>query len=237
MDFWTALSNATAPQAPALSTASYHPQPEGRKKPGPKVGYQPKPKNMGPDAGPKAPKTNPYLLSKGNKTGSKLKRGIPTVSKSVADILDGYQSLEDIENYSQAVRMARNLKRRGYSASTDVNVLLPPGSVKGAPTVSRNENGASVAEISAEPTLIGQTAEMPDPRTVARLEETRATTKAHPRSVAPSSMHLNVGLQGDAAAVNETRAPRAAAELADSKQVPSQTPASDAVGLSLFKRR
>lgn len=122
--------------------------------------------------------------------------------------------------------MARNLKRRGYLASDSVNVLIAPGSLKNAPTVAQGENGLSVAEISAIPNLVGQVAETPDPQTEVRLEQVRATTK--PSAVAPKAMNLNVGMQGDAAAVIESRAPNAAKRLAEDKQVPS---------LSLFKKR
>ena len=193
------------------------------------AGSKPKrPGPLGPDAKPGAPRRN--IAAPRGSTASGYKRGLPTVPSSTAQIMDTYTSLEELEGMLTAARLARNMKRRGFETSADVNVararargLLPvPGVGSNPPTVNpTTSQPLTAAAVTAMPGLLGQTSETPDPRTKQALAASRATSD--PAEIAyHCTRSLPVGVRGEAASVTSTRTPAGPALVAYGRQLPAR---------------
>ena len=99
-----------------------------------------------------------------NQTQSGFKKGVPTVSSHVAKLIDKYDTMDDLNNKITLYRHAKNYKRRGFTHSSMLNVIQPPGSLAGGvPTVGTKEE-VSNATISNASQAVGY--ETPDMKTM-----------------------------------------------------------------------
>lgn len=165
-----------------------------------------------------------------NQKGSirKPRSKIPTVSHDVGIALNQYGGdVAALEQQMLALRQARKLVASGFVSADQLHVLAAPGSLsKAAPTVSSKNDAvdASVAEISAAPTLVGQTPLNPDPlKALAAKSVAAATSEA---AVSSGAMVMPAGNAGGANAVPSSQTPalvsQAAVVEAERPTVPSQ---------------
>lgn len=122
-----------------------------------------------------------------NQTQSGFKKGVPTVSSHVAKLIDKYDTMDDLNNKITLYRHAKNYKRRGFTHSSMLNVIQPPGTLAGVPTVGQKEE-VSTATISNASQAIGY--ETPDMRTMFSAFMTALNTSK--QSVSPAVLDAGI---------------------------------------------
>jgi hypothetical protein len=166
-----------------------------------------------------------------SRNGQKL----PIVPYDIGVDLEQYGDVESVEKKLATLRRVKALLARNITFN-DVSVLAAPGSL-GVPTVGKinDRTGLGPAEAAASTSLIGQTAQTPDPRTIGALRASQDATSA--ASVSPAAMGLGASHQGAGAAVPTSQTPMQPYFTEQLKQLPDKI--ADEMALptrSLFRR-
>lgn len=151
---------------------------------------------------PKRSSANPKLLPTGrgsnaslhpskrvvNQMGSGFKSGVPTVSSHVAKLIDKYDTMDELNNKITLYRHAKNYKRRGFTHSSMLNVIQPPGTLAGVPSVKVSKEEVSTAQTSNASQAVGYS--VPDMKTM--FEAFMSAMNTSKQSVSPAVLDAGI---------------------------------------------